>query len=460
VSISAVDSERYVIGAMLQDGDAAIIALDALNVDDFYEPFHGMAFKSMAGLSKTVEHFDAATVLRQLERDYPNYTTNDQSLATMLLDCIDTAYATANVEYHIGQVRDATMRRRLLLLSEELRRQAMDAGVPASEVLRGAEDAVSRVAAGDHVGLVGIAEVVKESEARVLAIRADGRELVGLPTGYVDLDRMCGGAVAGELLLICGRPGSGKTSLGLNIALHIASCGHPGAVFSLEMTAFQSALRWQSMLSGVNGRDAMTRNASARDLEMVGRAWRELEKLPIYLDQRSHQTPSTIRMGLRRLNHVLATRGLGRCRYAVVDYAQFMGVDRDDARLGRPDQLSAISKGLLQIGKDLELCMIVCTQLKRRDGAIPRERRPSLDDIGGSDGPAKDAHVVIGLWQEEGRELQDGRKVVNVASLKVRNGKAVDFQLAFDGRTQRFSTLGEADTLSLTSCDDEEEFPL
>ena len=257
----------------------------------------------------------------------------------------------------------------------------------------------------------------------------------GIDTGFFDLNRMCDGLKPGQVIVVAGRPGMGKTAFGMNIAENVARGGHPVGVFSVEMTFSELSVRMVCSACGINLQRIRDGFLSHSDLDALGAKALELSNLPIWIDPSSPLTIADFRVRAREL---VARRG---AKLLVVDYIQLMSGIGRRGQDNRALEVTEISVGIKQIAKELGVPVIVLAQLNRKV-EDRRGNRPMMSDLKESGSIEQDADMVLLLYREEYyKKTDENEGIVDVIVAKQRNGPTGDFRLRFDAPTTRFSNL-------------------
>lgn len=443
----AIDSERYVLGAMLQDPDAVELATRTLSLEDFHEPVHQQIYRVMVEMIASRERFDTPTMARALEE---RGLLESIGGLTTLLDLIDVAYATANVDYHIQQVREASVRRHLIATAHEILHLAADPTSPVQDLLDRTETSVFNLGQRSVVGegFISMGELVSRVRLEVDEALARQNKLRGLDTGYADLNSYLAGLQEGDLIILAARPSVGKTAFALNLVRNVSvGVGAASAVFSLEMSAVQLALRLLCQQAQVNLHDTMRGAISSTERERLEIAFGELGRAPIYIDDESPLTVTQMVARTRRLVSRLKSQGktLG---MVVVDYLQLMR--SAEAKEQRRLEVAEFSRGLKRLARQLSVPVVACSQLSRAAEKEKQKgkasRRPQLADLYESDAIGQDADVVLFLHpveppSEDGQQHEsrlEQTPVIEVVIGKHRNGPTGVVPLMFRKSVGRF----------------------
>lgn len=458
---TAIDSERYVLGAMMQDPEAVETATRLLGVDDFHEPAHQTIFKVMQELLSSRERFDSPTIARALEE---RGVLDAAGGLSYLADLIDVAYATANTDFHARAVRDASVRRHLIATAQDMLHLANDTTSPVQDVLDRAERSVFDLGVrGDRGGFVAMSELVLEADREVREAIERDSPLRGVDTGYSDLNSLLAGLQQGDLIILAARPSVGKTAFALNLARNVAvERDLPVAVFSLEMGAVQLTMRLLCQQAQVNLHDTLMGTVGAEEQEKLRAAMGRLSRAPLYIDDQSPLTATEMVARTRRLASNLHSAGRT-LALVMVDYLQLMRPS--EAKEQRRLEVAEFSRGLKRLARQLNVPVLACCQLSRAaekdKGRGKKARRPHLADLYESDAIGQDADVVMFLHAAEGGDddgeardsLIDLTPIIEVVIGKHRNGPTGVVPLMFRKKLGRFELpapgyLEERETLA------------
>lgn len=359
----------------------------------------------------------------------------------------------ANTADYGKLIYDLFLRREVIALGESMVNDAFNASAAAREQIEGTEERLFALAADkDEKHTIAFGDAVQETvELSEAAYKADGT-LVGITTGLRDLDRKLGGLHKGDLLILAGRPGMGKTALATTMAVNTAKAGNVVAFFSLEMSHTQLATRILAHEAGLDSHRIRNGQLSGADWMKLHAAQERISSLPIHINPQSSPNVSQIRTACRRI----ARKGIG---LVVIDYLQLIASTRAFGEQNRVQEVSAITRALKALARDLNIPVLALSQLSRavehRD-----DKRPQLSDLRESGSIEQDADVVMFAFREEyylqDREpdQSDGKKwsewkqkidrtrnmaEVNVA--KQRHGSVGPVQLHFNAPTTWFSDL-------------------
>ncbi|MBP7148440.1 MAG: replicative DNA helicase [Acidobacteria bacterium] len=437
-------AERAVLGALLLESAALDAALEILHAGDFHREAHRWIFEAVVNLSSRSDPIDPVTVISELER---MLVLERAGGATYVASLIDALPRTTNVAAYARIVHDRSVLRQALRVAETLRDQAASGARPAAEVL---DDAQRELFALSDVtrrgGFASVQEIGPEG-LRAIEELSNRRELItGVATGYTKLDHMTSGLQRGDMVVLAARPSMGKTSLALNIAQHAAIHGRASVgVFSLEMSRQQLFFRLLCGEARIDLHKLRTGRLAPEDWERLTHAYDVLMDCKIFIDETAAIAPMELRAKARRLK---AEHGLD---LLVIDYLQLM---RPDARGGDPQprnqEITYISSSLKAIAKELQVPVLVLSQLSRAPEQRKDDHRPQLSDLRESGSIEQDADVVMFIYRAEMYEKDpakvaekdlEGRAEVIIA--KQRNGPTGYVPLFFVKQFTRFENQAD-----------------
>ena len=358
-----------------------------------------------------------------------------------VLDLMSTPYIAASYRTYAEILRDAATQRRLLQIGQEIETIVAEREGETHQMVQQAEDLVYGLSQKRTRGdFVGTSDLVMRSMERLVAASDQGNEVTGLPTGFEDLDKLTGGFRSGNIIVVAARPSMGKTALALCIAESVALTeDQTVAVFSLEMSGEELTQRMLCSVAMVDASRMRSGRLSPDDWPRVSQAADRLSKAPIFIDDTEGMTVAEMRTKARRLK---ARHGLG---LIVVDYIQLMegapNLRRRDEN--RVQELSSISRGLKMMARDLEVPIIVVSQLNRSPDAR-NDKRPMLSDLRESGAIEQDADMVLLIYRDDYYEPDSESKgIAEVNVAKHRNGPTDRVKLAFMGTYAKFASLAK-----------------
>ena len=422
-----IEAEEAVIGSMLIEQNAVISALEILKPEDFYKENHRIIFRQIAEMADKLEAVDLVTLAENLKNAGYLEKIGGAAELARLANFVPTA---ANVEYYARIVAEKSVLRRLIAASTEIAASAYDSQYEVDEILDKAEETIFQISQGRTTqGYVHLKDVLVETMEKLEYLASHKGNVVGLSSGFSDLDSITSGFQPSDLIILAARPSVGKTSLGLNIARNIAireDCSV--AVFSLEMSREQVAQRLLCSESAINSQKLRNGFLSDDEWRRLSIGLGRLGEAKIFIDD----TPGISVMELRaKARRIKAEHGLG---LVVVDYLQLMRTRKQE---NRQQEISEISRSLKSLARELDVPIIAMSQLSR---AVEQrqDRRPVLSDLRESGAIEQDADVVMFLYTEP--ELEQNN-LIELIVAKQRNGPTGSLKLFFSREICRFGDV-------------------
>ena len=427
-----LEAERTVLGAVLVDNAAFSSAAEVLTREDFYRESHRRIFEAMAVLAERSQPIDLVTLKNELLRGGALEAAGGAAYLGSLLDGVPRI---TNVEHWSRIIKERAVLRNLIHASNRIVQSCFEGEDEAAVLLDRAEKAIFDIAERRiRQGFVGIREIVKESFRTIDQLSQSKEMVTGLPTGFVDIDEMTSGLQKGELVIVAARPAMGKTSFCLNVAQHASMrAGETVGVFSLEMSKEQLVLRMLCSDARVDAHKLRTGRLQEKDWARLAKAYADLSASKVFIDDSSTLSPLEMRAKCRRLR---AEHGLG---LVIVDYLQL--VTATGRVENRQQEISAISRSLKGLAKELAVPVVALSQLSRAPEART-DRRPQLSDLRESGALEQDADIVMFIYREEEYKPSDeNRGIAEIIIGKQRNGPTGTRKLAFIKEFTRFENL-------------------
>jgi replicative DNA helicase len=433
---SNVEAEQLVLGSILLDEAAFVLVAGTLEPEDFILEKHRRIFSSMAALNESGEKIDRVTVANELMRRGQLESVDGLSYLVSLDDGLPRIY---NLESYVRIVKEKSLLRRIILNSQKMIQRCMLDQEDPSAILADAEESMLRL--GDiqaRKDLLNPGEIIEEFEGGLNAFLDPSKRVKGVSTGFLKLDEMIGGLHAGELIILAARPAMGKTALALNIAQHVAThrdIRKPVAVFSLEMSREQLLTRLICAAARVDQQKFRLGYLNADERRRLQLAASELAEAPLFIDDTAGVNLMDIHAKLRRMK---SEHGLS---LVVVDYLQLMsGRGRVE---NRTQEVSALSRGLKLLSKELRVPFLVLSQLSRATETRPGDHIPQLSDLRESGSIEQDADLVAFIYRPEyyKPDREDLRGIAEVHIAKQRNGPIGKAKLAFLREFTKFENL-------------------
>ncbi len=433
-----LDAERFVLGSILLDDSYFIQTAGALQADDFSLEKHRRIFSRMAEIHERGEKIDRVTVANEL-------ITRNQLEAcdglTYLVSLDDGLPQTFNIESYIRIVKDKAILRKIIFAAQNLMNRCIASDEEPSQILAGAEETLLKLGESQvKSGLASPAQIINDYEGGLNTFLDPSKRIKGISTGFTKLDEMTGGLHAGELIILAARPSMGKTALALNIAQHVASkLEKTVAVFSLEMSKESLLTRMLCATARVDSQKFRSGYLNSEERQRLQVAASQLVRSPLFIDDTAGANLMDMHAKLRRLQ-AERKQDLG---LVVVDYLQLMsGRGRFE---NRNQEISTISRGFKLLSKELNVPMLVLSQLSRAPETRVGDHRPQLSDLRESGSIEQDADLVAFIFREEvyKRDREDLRGLAELLLSKQRNGPVGKIDLVFLHHLTKFENRAE-----------------
>jgi len=432
-----LEAERAVLSAILLDDQVVHAVYTEVKPDDFYHPAHRELYAAMVALKDAGEPVDLHTL-----SDYLNTQKKLDAIggSVFLAEIADYESTAANCVHHARIVRDKSIKRSVIAAATQIVEEGFEQTDRADRLLDHAESRIFEIGQQRaRVTFRSLHDEMQDTFDYVEMLMNRGGELTGLATGFKDFDEMTGGLQHGELIIIAARPSMGKTALALNLARNAAvDHGAKVAVFSLEMTTRALVLRLLSAEAGIDFATFRRGHIATNDYTRLSQAAGRLGSAPIWIDDSGAATVLEMKAKSRRLR---AERGLD---LVIVDYLQLAHADGESER--REQEISAISRGLKALAKELDIPVIALSQLNRgpemRTGS---DKRPKLADLRESGAIEQDADLIGFIYREVVYNKEADERHAELIVEKQRNGPTGIVHLDFEARFARFADRSARD---------------
>ncbi|MBL0920372.1 MAG: replicative DNA helicase [Hydrogenophaga sp.] len=434
----SIEAESSVLGGLLLDNGAWDRVADLVNDSDFYRYEHRLTYSAIATLVNAGKPADVVTVFEHLQNLGKAEEAGGLAYLNSLAQYVPSA---ANIRRYAEIVRERAVLRKLVAASDEIATAAFNPqGKAVAKILDEAEQKIFHIGEeGSRMkeGFQSMDRLVVDLLDRVQEMADNPNDVTGVPTGFIDLDRMTAGLQAGDLVVLAARPSMGKTAFAINIAEHVAlNEGLPVAVFSMEMGASQLAVRIVGSIGRINQGHLRTGKLTDEEWPRLTEAIERLRNVSLHIDETPGLTPSELRANARRL-----ARQCGKLGLIVVDYLQLMSGSSSDGE-NRATELGEISRGLKMLAKELQCPVIALSQLNR-SVEQRTDKRPMMSDLRESGAIEQDADIIMFIYRDE-YYTRDACKEPGVAEIiigKQRNGPTGTVKLAFLNMLTRFESL-------------------
>ena len=428
------EAEQSVIGSMLMDKDAIIVASENLIKDDFYENQYGLLFQAMVELDNAGKPVDLVTLKDKLvEMDVPE----EISSLEFMMDVLNNTYTSANIREYVRIVSDKAVLRRLIRCNDEVNNRCYNPKESTDDILADAEkkvfNIVSRRGGEDYVP---IRKVVVDALEHISIVSKSQGNVTGIATGFTDLDYKTAGLQPSDLVLIAARPSMGKTAFVLNVAQNMCfKDGLCAAIFSLEMSKEQLINRLLSLVSHVESQKIRTGELNDGDWESLIEGADIIARSRLIIDDTPGISIGELRSKCRKYHQEYGLSAV------IIDYLQLMsGNGRSDSR---QQEISEISRSLKALARELHVPVIALSQLSR---AVEKreDHRPMLSDLRESGAIEQDADVVMFLYRDDYYNKESAEKgIAEVIVAKQRNGPIGTVKLVWLPENTKFANLSK-----------------
>jgi len=431
------ESERAVLAAVLLDPRLLPSVSGRLTAEDFYGDRHRAIYAAMLELQEESTAIDLRTLQARLEQRGSFEAAGGLAYLNRLDEDLPDL---GRFENYVEIVKERSVRRRLIDVCREVTRDCLDGGVDAASALSRAEQSV--MALGEeaiHRGFVPIGRVAEETLE--MLEEHSGKGIVGLDTGFVDLNARIHGLSGGSLVIVAGRPGMGKTTFAMNVAMYVASAlKKTVGVFSLEMSKQELALRLLSAETEIGLGKLRSAHLSQNESVAVLQAMSGFGKTPMFIDDSASPSLLEIASKARRL---LAEKKLS---LLIIDYLQLMQVSGRFEN--RNLEISAITRALKQLAKELDIPVMLLSQLSRMPERRGSDHRPQLSDLRESGAIEQDADVVLFVYRDwvykkDDPDADADEREAELIISKNRHGAVGTVPLVFFGEYCRFRSRAE-----------------
>lgn len=428
----SVEAEQAVIGSMIMDREAIVVASEIIMGEDFYNKQYGILFETMVELNDKGYPVDLVTLQDKLrEKDVPP----EVSSLEFVRDLLQMVTTSANIKYYANIVAEKSTLRKLIRLNEEIANTCYTGKESLEYILEDTEKRVFQLVQKRNTEeFTPIRQVVMNAMDRIEAASRQKGAVTGIATGFLDLDYRTAGMQPSDLILIAARPSMGKTAFVLNIAQHVAfKLGLSVAIFSLEMSKEQLVNRLFSLQSSVDAQNLRTGQLNDEEWEKLIESAGVIGRSNLFIDDTPGISIAELRSKCRKLKleHNLSM--------IIIDYLQLMsGSGRSDSR---QQEISDISRALKGVARELHVPVIALSQLSRAVEQRP-DHRPMMSDLRESGAIEQDADVVMFIYRDDYYNHDTEKKgIAEIIIAKQRNGPIGTVELAWLPRFTKFVNL-------------------
>ncbi len=428
-----IEAEEGVLGSIIIDPEAVVQVADFLRPDDFYRDAHRAIYQAVLDLYAERGPADLITLCDELQRRGRLDEIGGQAYIASLVNAVPTS---VNVEFYARIVERSAIMRRLIHAASQIAALAYNEA-DATEALDKAEQLIFAVSQRySRSDFDDIRTLLDEYYEKLDKLHEQRGALVGLPTGFIDLDKMTGGLQKSDLIILAARPAVGKSALALSLAYNTA-LRHKSRVafFALEMSKEQLVQRLLSMDSGIDQQRLRTGMIEEEEWERISHSMGKLSQVEIYIDDTAGISTMEMRSKARRL---AAEQGID---LVIVDYLQLMQGHAGGRNENRVQEISDISRNLKALARELNVPVLALSQLSRAVESR-QSRVPQLSDLRESGSIEQDADIVVFIYRDEVYNPDSDRKnIADIIVAKHRNGPIGQFSLYFKPSQTLFRNL-------------------
>lgn len=426
-----IEAEQAVIGCMLTDKDAVVDSIELLRPENFYRQDNATIYEAILNLYNRAEPIDIITVKAELISLGKFDSVGGLEYLASLPDKVPT---TANAQKYIKIVEEKSILRELIKTANELITLGYAETEEVDVIIDQAEKKIfETIQHKNQKGYFAIKDILSESFAEIEKLYNQKATITGIPTGFLDLDRLTAGLHSSDLMLVAARPGMGKSAFALNIATNVAmKTKVPVAIFNLEMNKKQVVNRILCSESMVDNHKIKTGKIEEEDWIKLATVIGPLSEAPIYIDDTATITVAEIRAKCRKLK---LEKNIG---VVVVDYLQLIQGSGKKNSI-REQEISEISRSLKILAKELDIPVIALSQLSR--ASEQQKRRPVLSDLRESGAIEQDADIVMLLYREINQDQEIENNETEVIIAKHRNGATGSIKLLWLGNYTKFVNM-------------------
>jgi len=428
---NSIEAEIAVLGGLMLDNNSWERISDIIQVNDFYNQQHRKIYSCILELVSENMPFDVVTINEKANIE------NDQSFSSYLSEIINQTPSAANIKAYATIVREQSILRQLINISNDLIEKSRDGGVNSKELLDEAERTIFNISEESekaNSGFKRVSELVGKSYEEIQEKAETGEAITGIATGFSKFDKETAGLQKGDLITIAGRPSMGKTAFAMNIA-EFASIKNKTvtAVFSMEMSGTQLSTRLISSMGRIDQQNLRKGKLNDNDWPRITNAIALLSKANIFIDDTPALTPTDIRARARRLKR---DKGLD---LIVIDYMQLMHLPSNSEN--RATELSEISRSLKALARELEVPVIALSQLNR-SLENRTDKRPIMSDLRESGAIEQDADLIAFIYRDDQyNDDSPDKGTAEVLVRKQRNGPTFTTKLTFLKECTRFENF-------------------
>jgi len=436
----AVDLEQAVLGAMMLEKNAVTDTIDILKISSFYDPKHQFIYGAIRELFGSSSPIDLLTVINYLKKNGELEASGGAAYVSSLTSRVAS---TAHVEYHARIISEKFIKRELIRMSSDVIKDAYDETNDVFDVLGKAEGELFKIAENNMGKTVDVMQNVVRQAIEEIEIASQNKSgISGIPTGFIDLDKITSGWQRSDMIVIAARPAMGKTAFVLSMARNTAVDHNMGvAVFSLEMSSVQLVKRLIASEARLSAEKLRKGDLAEHEFQQLHTRISKLASAPLYIDDTPGISVFDLRAKCRRLK---MQYGID---MVIIDYLQLMTVGGSKGVGSREQEISTISRSIKEIAKELNVPMIALSQLSRSVEQRGGDKRPVLSDLRESGAIEQDADIVSFIYRPEyygfdtDENGESNKGVGEIIIAKHRNGSLDSVRLRFIGEFARFENM-------------------
>lgn len=423
-----IEAEQAILGKLLEENETLSSVIDILTPETFFKTAHQYIYRSILELEEKNIHFDAVSVSDALKRKDKINECGGYAYLDELLDCSPVE---GDIRYYSICLQEHYQAREIIEWAVDISREARDPSVNIGELLTKADLRLSEISLISHRSpIVHLKVAIQEKFIQLEKLSEDPNNLPGIPTGFIDIDKFTSGLLPQNVITIAGRPGMGKTALGLNIATFVSRT-HNVLVNSAEMGKAQIASRALTSEGKIEGSKMKTGNLEQEDWDKLAMATDRLSEAPFYIDDRTNDIDRMI------FNAKRFYKKHGEFLW-IIDYLQLLGAENQKYR---EQEVAYISRRTMGFAKEFYIPVVQLAQLNR---ALENrsDKRPQLSDLRESGALEQDSHIVIFIYRDEMYyENSPDKGVAEIIIAKHRDGPTGAFKLAYVPKYVKFVNL-------------------
>jgi len=441
----AIEIEEAVLGALMLEQKALSTVIDILKPDIFYTEAHKLIFKAIFDLNKVGKPVDILTVTNELKRTGKLEEVGGAYYITKLTNRVVSG---ANIEFHTRILTQKYIQRELIRISSEIIKDSYEDKTDVFDLLDKAESRLFSISEKNfRRDYDDMESLIKTAIDEIKAAKESEGSFIGIGSGFTNLDAVTSGWQKSDLIVLAGRPGMGKTALALTLCRNAAVLfNKPVAFFSLEMSSIQLVTRLISSETEISSEKLRKGDLGNNDWDRLNEKISSLVEAPIFIDDTPALSIFELRAKCRRLKE---QHGI---EMVLIDYLQLMNTAGEN-KGNREQEISTISRSLKALAKELNIAIIVLSQLNRSVETRAGSKKPILSDLRESGAIEQDADLVIFIYRPEYYKIdkdEDGNSLKDIAQIiiaKHRNGPLKDINLSFKSRFAKFNNIENTENI-------------